>query len=107
MQKIYWKNLPVLRFTCGDDTSSMDFKGETFKKGGKFRAAKCLCKNGQGGDPFWKKSCSWSYKRQGQVYSFDQTDASAVACNSNQPDQDALDAANAALDAANAANAEQ
>ena len=82
----------------------MDCKGETFKNGGKFRAAKCLCKNGQGNDPFWKKSCSWTYKRQGVVHSFDQTDASAVACNSNQPDQDALDAANAALDAENAAN---
>ena len=23
---------------------------------------KCLCKNGQNGDPEWKKSCSWSFK---------------------------------------------
>ena len=22
---------------------------------------KCLCKNGQNGDPSWKKSCSWSF----------------------------------------------
>ena len=23
---------------------------------------KCLCKNGQNGDPWWKKSCSWSFQ---------------------------------------------
>ena len=23
---------------------------------------KCLCKNGQNGDPAWKKSCSWSFQ---------------------------------------------
>ena len=39
--------------------------------------------------------------------SFSQSDASQIVCTPKQPDQDALDAANAALDAENAANAEQ
>ena len=107
MQTKYVKNLQVLRFNCGDDTSSLTFLGKTFTKGGNFRNAKCLCKNGQNGDPWWKKSCSWVHKRQGQEMTFSQSDVSQIVCTPTQPDQDALDAANALLDAENAANAEQ
>lgn len=104
MQMKYVKNLPVMQFNCADATSSMDFKGKTFKNGAAFRNAKCLCKNGQNNDPWWKKSCSWLHKTE----SFSQTDASEIVCTPKQPDQDALDAANDALDAENAkANAEQ
>lgn len=107
MVKVYRKNLPVLKFNCADDTSSLKFKDYTYPKGGKVRQAKCLCKHGQNGDPYWKKSCSWTTKQGGIDLSFDSTDAAAIVCTPNQPDQDALDAANAALDAANAADAEQ
>ena len=33
-----------------------------YKNGGQKKNVKCLCKNGQNGDPAWKKSCSWSFK---------------------------------------------
>jgi len=33
-----------------------------YKKGGQKKNVKCLCKNGQNGDPAWKKSCSWSFQ---------------------------------------------
>ena len=32
-----------------------------YKKGDQKKNVKCLCKNGQNGDPSWKKSCSWSF----------------------------------------------
>ena len=33
-----------------------------FLKGGEKKNVKCLCKNGQNGDPAWKKSCSWDFR---------------------------------------------
>ena len=51
MKRVYNKNLPVVKFFCGDATSSMDFMGTTYKTGSAYRNAKCLCKNGQNGDP--------------------------------------------------------
>merc|ERR1711990_685153 len=48
------KNLPVVRFFCGDSTDTMNFMGKAYKKGGNYKNAKCLCKNGQNGDPSWK-----------------------------------------------------
>ena len=39
----------------------MYFQEEWYKKGGYKRNVKCECKNGQNGDPEWKKSCSWSF----------------------------------------------
>ena len=32
-----------------------------YKNGGQKKNVKCLCKNGQNGDPAWKKSCTWSF----------------------------------------------
>ena len=107
MQKVYRKNLPVMKFNCADSTSSLDFMGYTYPKGGKVRQAKCLCRYGQNGDPAWKKSCSWVTKQAGAELPFTATNAQQIVCNSKQPDQDALDQANAELDAANAADAEQ
>ena len=37
-------------------------KGKWYKKGGNKKSVRCLCRNGQKGDPSWKKSCSWSFK---------------------------------------------
>ena len=33
-----------------------------FKKGGRTKSVKCLCRKGQNGDPEWKKSCSWDFR---------------------------------------------
>ena len=38
------------------------FQGKSYTKGGQKKNVKCLCKNGQNGDPAWKKSCSWSFQ---------------------------------------------
>ena len=97
------KNLPVVRFFCGDSTDTMNFMGKAYKKGGNYKNAKCLCKNGQNGDPSWKKSCSWSFKGN----PFTGSDATDATCdskqpNNNQPDNnDSLDQNNADLDAQN------
>ena len=37
---------------------------------------KCLCKNGQNGDPLWKKSCHWSF----QNASWSKSDVKSVQC---------------------------
>ena len=103
MKRVYKKNLPVLKFFCADATSKMDFMGTEYKKGSAYRNAKCLCKNGQNGDPWWKKSCTWSHKSN----TFNASDASDIVCTSKQPNNDQLDADNAALDAQNQANAVQ
>ena len=55
-------NLPVTQFMCGKSTEKLIINGQVFKKGGQKRNVKCFCKNGQNGDPAWKKSCSWSFK---------------------------------------------
>ena len=56
------QNLPVAQFFCGKSTDTLFMNGKVFKKGGQKRNVKCLCKNGQNGDPSWKKSCSWSFQ---------------------------------------------
>ena len=61
-RQIFKKNLPVAQFFCGRSTSTLRIKNHVFKNGGQKRDVKCLCKNGQNGDPAWKKSCSWSFK---------------------------------------------
>ena len=38
--------------------------GQLFKQGGKKRNVKCMCRNGQNGDPAWKKSCAWEFQEQ-------------------------------------------
>ena len=96
MKRVYRKNLPVLKFFCGDSTSEMDFMGTKYKKGSAHRNAKCLCKNGQNGDPFWKKSCSWYHKQS----SFSASNANGIVCTPKQPNNNDLDAQNDALDAA-------
>ena len=60
-QTIFSKNLPVTQFFCGDNTDQLVMNGRLFKKGTQKRNVKCMCKNGQNGDPAWKKSCSWSF----------------------------------------------
>ena len=97
------KNLPVKKFFCGDSTDTFNFMGKSYKKGGNTKSAKCLCKNGQNGDPAWKKSCSWKF--QGNPFAgSDATDATCTSKqpNNNQPDgNDSLDQNNADLDAQN------
>ena len=100
----YKKNLPILQFFCGDSTDTISFMGNSYKKGGNPRNVKCLCKNGQNGDPWWKKSCSWS--NQGNA--FTAADVSEITCTSKQPtnqqpdNNDSLDQQNADLDDQNA-----
>ena len=62
-QSIFSKqNLPVTQFMCGKSTEKLIMNGQVFNKGGQKRNVKCLCKNGQNGDPAWKKSCSWQFQ---------------------------------------------
>ena len=75
-QKIFRKNLPVTQLFCGDSSNQLQIKDRLFTKGGHKRNIKCECKNGQNGDPAWKKSCSWSFK--GQPWSVE--DVSTVEC---------------------------
>ena len=102
------KNLPVAKFFCGDDTDEFTFMGKTYKKGGQYRNAKCLCKNGQNGDPSWKKSCAWTFKGN----PFTGSDATNAVCTSTQPNNsqpdgnDSLDQNNADLDAQNQADSD-
>ena len=84
IESVFRKNLPVMKFYCGDSTDSFDFMGYRYPKGGKKRAAKCICENGQNGDPSWKKSCNWFFKK---TRVFDQTSIDGMQCNSNQPTQ--------------------
>ena len=58
------QNLPVTQFMCGKSTDKLIMNGQVFNKGGQKRNVKCLCKNGQNGDPSWKKSCSWSFQNK-------------------------------------------
>jgi len=70
------RNHAITQFFCGDSTLALGIKDEWFKKGGQKKNVKCLCKNGQNGDPAWKKSCSWSYKNALWVPS----DVNGVTC---------------------------
>ena len=89
VQTEFRRNLQVLRFFCGDSTDSLDFLGFTYPRGGKHRVAKCLCQHGQNGDPQWKKSCNWFYKKTNP---FGQTDVDAIQCTSKQPNNPQIDA---------------
>ena len=82
---VNWKNLPVHRFFCGDSTDSIDFLGDNYKKGGNWRVAKCICRKGQNGDPWWRNSCNWEAKKKGVTTAFDQSSIDTIKCNSNQP----------------------
>ena len=98
-----------MRFFCGDSTDTFNFMGKEYKKGGNYRNAKCICKNGQNGDPSWKKSCDWLYKKVNPFTGSDITDAT---CDSKQPnnqqpdDNDSLDQQNADQDAQNQADSD-
>ena len=76
VQNIFQKNLPVTQIFCGDSSNQLQIKDRLFKKGGHKRNIKCECKNGQNGDPAWKKSCNWSFK--GEQWSVQ--DVSSVTC---------------------------
>ena len=76
VQNIFRKNLPVTQIFCGDSSNQLHIKDNLFKKGGRKRNIKCECKNGQNGDPAWKKSCNWSFK--GELWSVE--DVSTVMC---------------------------
>ena len=91
------KNLPVKKFFCGDSTDTFNFMGNSYKKGGNTKSAKCLCKNGQNGDPHWKKSCSWKF----QGNPFTGNDATDATCTSKQPNNNQNNQNNADLDAQN------
>ena len=68
----FWIDRPLL-----DDRSlNINFKEEWYKKGGYKRNVKCECKNGQNGDPAWKKSCSWSFNGA----SWSPSDVDTVQC---------------------------
>ena len=78
-----------MQFFCGEGRNAvLDFMGQKYNNGGAKRNAKCLCKNGQNGDPWWKKSCDW-YHKQDQFQSADVAD---ITCTSKQPNNQDLDA---------------
>ena len=52
------------------------FKDKWYRRGGDKKNVKCLCKNGQNGDPAWKKSCSWSFQNAPWM----QSDVDNVQC---------------------------
>jgi len=54
------RNKHITQFFCGDNTKKLEIKGKRYN-GGQKKNLKCLCKNGQNGDPAWKKSCSWYF----------------------------------------------
>ena len=65
-------------FFCGKDTDSLTIKEKLFVQGGIHRHVKCMCKNGQNGDPAWKKSCGWEWRGQ----PFSKSDVNnAVSCD--------------------------
>ena len=64
-QEIFVKNLPVAQFFCGDSSDTLTMKNKSYKGRGrraKKKDVKCLCRNGQNGDPAWKKSCNWEFR---------------------------------------------
>ena len=62
VQNIFRKNLPVTQIFCGDASNKLEIKEHLFKQGGRKRNTKCECRNGQNGDPAWRKSCNWLFK---------------------------------------------
>ena len=55
-------------------------KDDWFRKGGFKRNVKCECKNGQNGNPAWKKSCAWSFRGA----SWSPSDVNSVQCKPKQ-----------------------
>ena len=66
----------MTQFFCGYNTHQLKIAGQVFKMGGAKRNVKCQCRNGQNGDPSWKKSCGWEFK--GQPFSV--SDVQDVEC---------------------------
>ena len=64
VQNIFVKNLPVSQFFCGDSSDQLVMNGQLFKQGGNKRSVKCMCRNGQNGNPSWKKSCAWEFQEK-------------------------------------------
>lgn len=60
-QNIFRKNLPIAQFFCGKSTDQLMIGNDLFKGQNPKKNLKCLCKNGQNGDPAWKKSCEWEF----------------------------------------------
>ena len=79
-QSIFRKNLPVTQFFCGDASNKLGMKDDWFRKGGFKRNVKCECKNGQNGNPAWKKSCAWSFRGA----SWSPSDVNSVQCKPKQ-----------------------
>ena len=75
-QTTFRKNLPVTQFFCPYATHQLKIGDQVFKMGAAKRNVKCQCRNGQNGDPAWKKSCAWEFK--GQPFSI--SDVQDVEC---------------------------
>ena len=80
------KNLPVAQFFCGKSSDQLVMGDRLFQKGGQKKNVKCLCKNGQNGDPEWKKSCSWDFR--GDVWTAEDFETVACKDQSYKPDED-------------------
>ena len=75
-QTIFRKNLPVTQFFCAHSDNELKIAGQIFKMGAAKRNVKCQCRNGQNGDPAWKKSCDWEFKDQ----PFEVADVQDIEC---------------------------
>merc|ERR1712113_50249 len=60
-QTAFHKNLQVKSYFCPRSTDTLHFFDKNFKKGGKHKKVKCMCRKGQGNDPAWKNSCSCKF----------------------------------------------
>ena len=78
VQKIFRKNLPVTQIFCGDESNKLAIEGHLFKQGGKKRNIKCVCRNGQDGDPAWRKSCGWMWR--GEPFGYSVQQVATVSC---------------------------
>jgi len=58
------KNVAVTQLFCGKSDEWLRMMDVWYKAAGTKKNVKCLCKNGQNGDPSWKKSCSWSFNEK-------------------------------------------
>ena len=96
MKTVIRESLPKMKFFCGDGLDTFNFTDGVYK-GKNYRNVKCVCKKGQGSDPFWKTSCSWEHKDK----AFTAANAYAATCVTNQPNNIQLDLDNGDLDLAN------
>ena len=78
VQNIFRKNLPVTQIFCEDASKKLEIKGHLFKQGGKKGNIKCVCRNGQNGDPAWRKHCMWMFK--GEPFGYYVHDVATVTC---------------------------